>query len=162
MRVWFFCWFLICQRFFVTSFLQRSQFIVSWESLIANVFFKDPIAVCQSKFIPIAVYQSEHHLNEWPKISNCETFWKVIYLDHFLFFHYQSINFTSESFLMVFQMHEFEYGLLWLIFLNLICVDFLICQRFFVTSFLKRSRKQLCYFFQSLTTIDFDMIIVWK
>ena len=68
----FFFWFLICQRFFVTSFLQRSQFIVSWESLL----FKDPIAVCQSKCIPIAVDQSENHLNEWPKRSNCETILK--------------------------------------------------------------------------------------
>ena len=59
-------------------------------------------------------------------------FWKVIYLDNFLFFHYQSINFTSESFLMVFQMREFEYGLLWLKYLfNLICVDFFICQSFY-------------------------------
>ena len=75
-----FCSFLICQSPFVTSFLQRSQFIVSWESLIANVFFKDPIAVCQSKFIPITVCQSEHHLNEWPKSVFEKWFiWTIFY-----------------------------------------------------------------------------------
>ena len=55
------CWFLFCQRFFVTFRSNRSNLFFQVMNHGLQIFFND------FKFIPIELCQSEYHWNEWPK-----------------------------------------------------------------------------------------------